>query len=241
MNCEWREKTGLYVDGELELAAQDSFTAHLESCAGCAAAVLEQQELKKAVRIAGKRFTAPPELYASVQKSLHPEKSRIRWWNWALACSTLVLLIALGFALLARPKQDPMLAELVGQHLTTLASANPVDIISSNRHTVGPWFAGKLPFAFHLPELEGSPYTLIGGKVAYIQQSPGAQLLYQVGQHKITVFIFQAGGAEPGTARGKTTFSVKGWRQGTLQFYMVTDASDSESGRLVTMLQEANR
>ena len=241
MNCEWQEKTGLYVDGELEPAAQQSFAVHLESCAGCAAAVLEQEELKRAVRIAGKRFTAPPELYASVHKSLHPEKGQAGWWNWALAASTLVLLVALGFALLGRPKQDSTFAELVGVHVTTLASANPVDVISTSQHVVGPWFQGKLPFAFHLPELAGSPYTLVGGKVVYIQQSPGAQLLYQAGQHKITVFIFQAGGAETSAAGGSTTFSVKSWRQGTLQFYMVTDASDKESSRLVTMLQEANR
>ena len=75
-SCEWREKIGLYVDGELEPAADQAFTGHLQSCAECSAAVLEQQELKKAVRVAAKRFSAPPELYASVRRQISPEEKR---------------------------------------------------------------------------------------------------------------------------------------------------------------------
>lgn len=239
-NCEWREKIGLYVDGELEPAAQEAFTTHLESCAGCATSVLEQQELKKAVRIAGKRFSAPPELYATVQKSMHLERAPRRW-AWVLASAALVLLIAVNVAFFPRTKQDPMVGSLVDQHITTLASANPVDVISTSRHVVKPWFQGRLPFTFNLPELEGSPYTLIGGRVAYVQQTPGAELLYQVGQHKITVFIFNASSGASDVNNRSATFAVKSWREGVLRFYMITDASDYESGRLVTMLQDVNR
>ena len=134
-----------------------------------------------------------------------------------------------------------MIAGLVDQHVTTLASANPVDVVSSDRHTVKPWFLGRLSFTFNLPELANSPYTLLGGKMAYIQQNPGAELLYQAGQHKITVYIFQATARSTKPPAVNVTFNVKSWRQGGLQFYMVTDASDNEAGRLMSMLQEANR
>lgn len=245
MICDWREKTGLYVDGELDPAAQQAFITHLESCDGCAAAVLEQQELKRAVRIAGKRFTAPPELYAQVRTQAHTAKTKAPrpWWTLGFAVATLVLLVALSSVLVRDNKPDPTIAGLVDQHITTLASVHPVDVISEDRHTVKPWFQGKLPFTFNLPELKDSPYTLVGGKVAYAEQSPGAELLYQVGQHKITVFIFKASGGGPSESKnsGNSTFSVKSWREGVLQFYMITDASGYESSRLVTMLQEANR
>ncbi len=75
INCEWREKIGLYVDGELEPRQEQAVAGHLQSCGDCLSAVLEQQELKKAVRVAGKRFTAPPELYASVHRHMQPKKS----------------------------------------------------------------------------------------------------------------------------------------------------------------------
>ena len=239
--CEWRNKIGTYVDGELEPAAEQAFAGHLQSCADCASAVLEQQELKKAVRIAGKKFSAPPELHAAVFRQVRRQEGVSPWWKWGLAPVTLALLVALTFALWPREKEDPMIAGLVDQHVTTLASVNQVDVISQDRHTVKPWFQGRLSFTFNLPELANSPYALAGGKMAYIQQNPGAELLYQVGQHKITVYIFKADGVEHKASGRAVTFNVKSWREGNLQFYMVTDASDYEASRLMTMFQEANR
>jgi anti-sigma factor RsiW len=240
-SCEWRERIGLYVDGELEPAAEQAFAGHLQSCAECPAAVLEQQELKKAVRIAGKKFSAPPELHAAIFRQVRRKESVSPWWKWGLAPVTLVLLAAMTFVLWPREKEDPMIAGLVDQHVNTLASLNPVDVVSSDRHTVKPWFQGRLSYTFNLPELANSPYTLAGGKMAYIQQNPGAELLYQVGQHKITVYIFKIDGVEHTAAGRGVTFNVKSWRESNLQFYMVTDASDYEASRLVTMFQEANR
>jgi len=231
----------MYVDGELEPAAEQAFTGHLQSCAECSATVLEQQELKKAVRVAAKRFSAPPELHAAIFRQVHRSEGVSPWWKWVLAPVTLLLMAALTFVLWPREKEDPMIAGLVDQHVNTLASLNPVDVISQDRHTVKPWFQGRLSFTFNLPELANSPYTLVGGKMAYIQQNPGAELLYQVGQHKITVYIFNTAGAEHKAPGRSVTFNVKGWREGKLQFYMVTDASDYEASRLMTMFQEANR
>ncbi|HET8890896.1 MAG TPA: anti-sigma factor [Candidatus Angelobacter sp.] len=240
-SCEWRNKIGMYVDGELEPAAEQAFAGHLQSCVECPAAVLEQQELKKAVRIAGKKFSAPPELHAAVFRQVRRREGVSPWWRWGLAPVTLVLLAALTVALWPQKKDDPTIAGLVDQHVNTLASVHPVDVISEDRHTVKPWFQGRLSFTFNLPEVANSPYTLVGGKMAYIQQNPGAELLYQVGQHKITVYIFKTDGVEHKASGRPVTFNVKSWREGNLQFYMVTDASDYEASRLVTMFQDANR
>ena len=64
------------------------------------------------------------------------------------------------------------MSELVDLHVATLASSNPIDVVSSDRHTVKPWFEGKIPFTFNLPELQNSPFTLVGGRVSYLNQSP---------------------------------------------------------------------
>ncbi len=153
-NCEWREKISLYVDGELEPAAEQAVAAHLQSCAGCSAAMLELQELKKSVRVAGKRFTAPPELYSSVRKQVAPKASTGRLWQWSTLAASLVLLAALALMLYSRPRAaSATVAQLIDQHVTMLASANPVDVISNDTHNVKPWYQGKLPFTFELPEL----------------------------------------------------------------------------------------
>jgi anti-sigma factor RsiW len=242
-NCEWRKKIGLYVDGELEPRAEQAIAGHLQSCADCSSAVLEQQALKKAIRVAGKRFTAPPELYASVQRRMAPKKSAGLWLKAGAFAASAVLLAAIAFAWMSRPSaSNATVSQLIDQHVTMLASANPVDVISSDKHTVKPWFQGKLPFTFNPPELaKDSPFTLIGGKLVYAQQTPGAELVYQVRQHKISVFIFQARDVRGGASTGNQTFVVNGWQQGGLQYYIVTDAAREDAVRLRALLEDANR
>ena len=76
----------------------------------------------------------------------------------------LVLIFALGPVDASHSAREQALAELVDLHVATLASANPVDVISTDRHTVKPWFQGKLPFTFNLPELQNSSFKLVGGR-----------------------------------------------------------------------------
>ncbi len=217
-NCEWREKIGLYVDGELEPAAEQAVAAHLQSCAGCSAAMLELQELKKSVRVAGKRFTAPPELYSSVRKQAAPKASTGRLWQWSTLAASLVLLAALALTLYSRPRAaSATVAQLIDQHVTMLASTNPVDVISNDTHNVKPWYQGKLPFSFELPELaKDSPFTLIGGKVVYVEHAAGAEVVYQVHQHKISIFVFQARDVHGEPSAGGQNFVVNSWQQNGL-------------------------
>jgi anti-sigma factor RsiW len=141
-----------------------------------------------------------------------------------------------------RMPKDPMVAGLVDQHVIALSSPNPVDIANSNMHVVKPWFQGKVPFTFSLPEIGGTQFTLIGGKLAYAQQAPGAELLYQVGQHKVSVFIFQAADSRD-RAPVKTrnlSFTSTSWQQDGLRFYMLTDSQD-EADPLVGKFIAANK
>jgi anti-sigma factor RsiW len=243
MSCEWQDQLTLYVDDELDPSAREKFQAHLRSCPDCAAAVNAQGEFKKRLRIAGKRFAAPPELHASVFRSVRVDKGVNPWWKWVSAPIYVFLLGVIAFLIYPRPSHDALVAGLVDQHITNLASEHPVEVVSSDRHTVKPWYQGRLPFTFNPPELpKDGPLQLLGGKVTYAGQQPGAQLWYQAGPHRISVFIFQArpGAGQAGLNRD-LSFKVKSWVQGGLQYYLVTDASQEEAGRLVTLFQEANR
>jgi anti-sigma factor RsiW len=226
VNCQERIKVALLVDDELDSAAEQEFSTHLRMCHECPAAVSEQMELKKALRVAGRSYSAPPELHAAVYRAIHPQQSMSPWWKWALAPLSVLLLGGIVLLSFPRPQRDPMMTALVDQHTTILASEHPVDVISDNRHNVKPWFQGKLPFTFNMPDVAGSPFTLIGGKVAYIEQHPSAELLYTVGQHEISVFIVQArNGKGTSGSSDNLSFTVDSWSQGGLQFYLVTDAS----------------
>ena len=243
MNCDWREKVASYVDDELDATAQQDAAKHLAGCSECTAAVAEHLALKKAVRVAANKFAAPPELHASIYRELHPHARVSPWWKWGMSAVSLVLVAALGAALWPkRMPMDPVVGELIDQHVIALSSSNPVDIVSGIGHEVKPWFQGKLPFTFNLPAVEGTPFTLVGGKLAYAQQAPGAELLYQVGRHKVSVFIFQARDRQdrsPVKARN-LSFTSTSWQQGGLSFYMLTDAHD-EADSLPEKFREVNR
>jgi len=119
-------------------------------------------------------------------------------------------------------------------------------VVSSDRHTVKPWFQGKLPFTFNLPEMQTSPFKLIGGRLTYFQQSPGAQLLFEVGKHQISVFIFQNRAELSGLNSGfslsrKLAFNTETWAEGGLWYFVLGDASPSDVHDLSELLRSADR
>ena len=114
--------------------------------------------------------------------------------------------------------------------MSDLASANPYDVVSSDRHTVKPWFQGKIPFAFNLPEFAGSEYTLLGGRLVYLHQQPAAQMMVGAGRHKISVLIAQensslgTGLPFSGGVAVRDSFNVETWEKNGLRFYVIGDA-----------------
>jgi anti-sigma factor RsiW len=244
MSCEWREKIGPYIDDELAPAGRQEFSAHLGGCSECTAALAEQLALKKAVRTAGSKFAAPPDLHAAIYRQLHPEKKPVAWWRWVAVAASFAMVALAVLLILPRSAEDKrMTAELVDQHINALASSNPVDVQGPDTHKIRPWFQGKVPFTFFLPDIKGSTYELVGAKQVFVQQQPAAQLYYTVGGHKISVFVLQAkdsGRTQPAWGRDRS-FNSCHWREAGLEFHMITDASQNEAYRLAEMFEEANR
>ena len=110
---------------------------------------------------------------------------------------------------------------------------------------VKPWFQGKLPFTSNLPELGGSPFSLVGGRVSYLAQTPGAQLIFAIGDHRISVFIFQnklERRIATNDIRTKhLTFSVESWGQDDLRYFIIGDANGDDIHKLSEILRAAAR
>ena len=265
MNCtEWQDRIDAYVDAELPPSDLNAFRAHAEKCPACAAMALEVTESKAAIRRAGHRYTASPELRARLFAAMTSERFeqhrpvsarreramswRARWrltsaawprWGFAIAA---LLLVAVGLFLVTRRQQSTALAELVDLHVADLASANPVEVVSTDRHTVKPWFQGKIPFTFDLPEVQGSPFSLLGGRVTYFHQEPGAQLLFRYQRHLISVFIFRQTPelALPASFSDQSSsFRVRTWIQGGLRYVVVGDAAPAIIQQLSDLLHVA--
>ena len=144
MTDAWSGKLDTYVDGELSTNEMRDLDAHLRKCPSCAADVLSRLQLKRAIHSAGKRYSPSPEFRERVRKSIatKPRFSPIRMWLGATAAVALLLIA--GFVTLTVRQQQlhrrQTFSELADLHVSTLASANPVDVLSTDRHTVKPWF-----------------------------------------------------------------------------------------------------
>lgn len=248
MACDqWSDKFEAYFDGELSPDDQRAVADHLGQCSACAARALELVQQKRAVQAAARRYLPDSDFRARIQKQIAAPKRKTwgpEWLPAFVAASAATLLVgALLFFNYRQRQQDEQLlvGELLDQHVATMASANPVDVVSTDRHTVKPWFQGKIPFTFDLPELTGTPFTLIGGRMAYLRQAPGAELIFKVRQHQISVFIFQDRGTSPPERVTKTdlAFQVRSWREAGLRYFAVGDASGSDLDQLRDLLKAA--
>jgi anti-sigma factor RsiW len=229
MSCDqWTERLDAYVDGETHAQDVPALEEHLRTCRECAAKAMSRMQMKRATRAAAAmRFTAPPELRRRIEKSIAPKRNRLALlMSPALAMAVvLALVVAVSSAVFVRrAEREQVLAQLLDMHVAALASANPVDVVSSDRHTVKPWFQGKLPFTFTLPELAGSQYTLKGGKLVYFRGQPAAQLIYELRKHEFSVFVAQDGGAASVKDEKKSGFSTESWNSAGLRYTVMSDA-----------------
>lgn len=249
MGCEmWRDKLDLYVNGELGSAEASELGAHMRSCAACAAGALERVQLTRSVAAAGKRYQPSTALREKIAKAVAAKPRRVFGWQWRiLAVPALLVLIASvavnWYVERESARRQHVYSELADLHVAALASATPVDVVSTDRHTVKPWFQGRIPFSFNLPELQGSEFTLLGGRVTYLAQTPGAHLIYQLRKHEISVFIFQDRGSETATLPSGPThavsFNMENWTQNGLRYFVVGDVSNDDIQALSKLLQDA--
>jgi len=253
MACtEWLEQLDSFLDGELATERLRAVDAHLRACPSCAGEAVQRMYLKRAVRTAGQAFVARPEFRKSLQKSIATQnvprvRSRIAAWNWRWAIPVLALILiaaveATNYAV-HQLRREQTYSELADLHVGALASSTPVDVLSTDRHTVKPWFQGKIPFSFNLPELQNSDFSLLGGRVTYLEQTPGAHLVYLLRGHRISVFIFQADrlpatlSAELSATR-KKSFNMETWSQDGLRYFVVGDAGMEDIQKLSTILKK---
>jgi anti-sigma factor RsiW len=207
------EQIARVVDGEAD-------EPHLRDCAQCAGAALDAMQWKRAVREAAPRYEAPEGLRARISGG-----QPVFHWKWLVAAAAAIAIVAV--LVIARVRAVEPMRELVDLHATLLAGANAVDVISTDRHTVKPWFEGRVPFAVPVPDLP-PPFRLIGGRVVYWHQQPGAYLLIGKGAHRISLFIFR----DDLRAVKPVDVTSEVWRANGLTFVAIADVPSTDLAAL---------
>ena len=224
MDRHWTsEDVERFADGE---ASREE--AHLRECAQCASAVLAAAQMKRAVHDAMDVGRAPASLRARLTKQ-SSQRSAGPWW---FAAAAVIAAIVVSSALLLRKPSQTALPELADMHVTILASENPVDVVSTDRHTVKPWFEGRVPFAVPVPDLSSTPFRLIGGRVVYWHGSQAAYLLIGKSAHRISVFVFRQESAPKTLGLSPPTVSALSWQDGGLVFVVVADVPPGDLAQL---------
>ena len=241
------EMLDAYLDGELTIEASAAVREHLKECTRCSAQIADTARLQRAIRVARGHFAPSAEFRQRIQKQI--ARSRRRTWivPWMPMAAAIAAGVIFVFLWTGHRQASDAIAEMADLHVNALASANQVDVVSTDRHTVKPWFQGKIPFTFNLPEFSGTEFTLVGGRMVYFHQQPGAQLIVSIRQHKISVLIFQDSAEMnrefPRTTAvdRRTSFGMETWQSDELRFVLISDADPSWIDKLARMIQGANQ
>ncbi|HET9793881.1 MAG TPA: anti-sigma factor [Thermoanaerobaculia bacterium] len=229
---------GAWLDGELEADRRAEFAAHLATCETCAARQRVYGRLGAALRDPALVHVAPGGLVRSVAFSRRrtPRRSAVGRWAFPLAAGLLLGVAVAGYRERS-VRADALAAELAGSHVRALQAEKLTDVPSSDRHTVKPWFAGKLDFSPPVPDLSVEGFPIVGGRLDAVAGRPAAALVYSRRRHVIDVYVRPAEGAPKAISRDWNGFHFAGWREGDLAFWAVSDLDRRELDRFVTLFR----
>ena len=249
MTCkEIEDLLDAYIDGELDLVHSLEIEQHLPDCPDCLKIYENQQTLKKAFKTENLYFKPPADLQKRLHTSLlnysrPPAYKRRPRLVLAVAAVVVLALIAgsiLWLSLSSRT-EDQLAQEVVAAHIRSLMVNHLADVISTDQHTVKPWFNGKLDFAPSVQDLVDKGFALTGGRLDYLDQRPVATLIYQRRGHRINLFIWPSSAGEDKDTELKSQtrqgYNIFHWTKDGMIFWAISDLNSGELGEFVQLLR----
>jgi anti-sigma factor RsiW len=240
MNCQQaRPLIEPYADGELDAAAILELEKHIHDCPACALAWRNAQGLKKALKQDALFFTAPTALRRAIKAELRSQiETKSFWnfrnWNWLTAATTSVATACLALLLtmtLTRPSaQQQFTREIVSSHIRSLMANHVLDVVSTDQHTVKPWFNGRLDFSPPVKDLAAQGFPLIGGRLDYLGGRNVAALIFHRNKHVINLFIWPVNDkdSKPASFTPIQGYNLIHWSEAEMTFWAVSDVNEKE-------------
>jgi anti-sigma factor RsiW len=260
VQCAESLRVQAYFDREVDAVSAAEIEQHVEHCSACRELLQDLEKVRSALR--GISYAAaPPALRTQILEALDQEgalaeggsKATLRkpWtprqprvlgkrWFWSGALSGMggaAVAAAIAFFLVL-PSLSPLSNEIVSAHVRSLMPAHLIDVVSTDKHTVKPWFAGHADVSPAVADFEAQGYRLIGGRADYIDHQRSAVVVYQHGAHVINVFTWAASGARLPSNTTRSGYHLAFWQQGDIQYCAVSDTGWDELLGLVRLLRE---
>lgn len=249
MNCQTtQELLNSYADGELDLLNHLQVEEHLKDCPACTLVFENHSALKSAMADDSLYFHAPPDLQKRIRRTLRESNREsseaARIWLWrlvpALAASAAIIVLILLFMRPGSTNDELLAKEIVSGHIRSMMANHLTDVLSSDQHTVKPWFDGKLDFSPPVVDLTGQGFPLIGGRIDYAGSRPVAALVYQRRQHFINLFVFPStdhsdNGNKISLRQG---YNLIHWSESGMSFWAISDLNLIELKEFTQTIQD---
>ncbi len=240
-----------YLDGELAAVDARELEAHLAHCRECAHFRDGRLALRAAITAGIPTFQAPDALRQRVRAAVgaaararapHRFTARGVWRPLALAASLAVVAVGSWRLALQRAAGETLAADVLASHIRSLMPGHLTDVLSSDQHTVKPWFNGKLDFSPPVYDFAGRGYPLLGGRLDYVDGCAVAALAYGRRQHVISVFLWPATrrpAAAP-SSRTRQGYHQLQWTTGDYTYWVVSDLGLAELEDFAGLLRQAD-
>jgi anti-sigma factor RsiW len=224
-----------YLDGELGLERALEVEGHLASCSTCSAEVRSWKGIRETMQSADLYYRAPASLEEKLRKQL-PREARaagLPWlqrWIWAGGGALVATAALVAAFVITRPVADTLSQQIVESHVRSLMSDHLMDVISTDQHTVKPWFDGKIDFAPPVQDFVAEGYPLAGGRLDYLEKREVAVLIYHRALHVINLYVWPAGDSGSSAVDVQTVqgYNILSWKKNGFEFRAVSDLNTAE-------------
>lgn len=236
-----------YVDNELDFATLLSVDAHLQQCPACHQEMQALSTLGAVIRCEVDSHQAPLRLQQRLAAQIAVGQRRRGWPKWpgyalqpmvALAASAFLAVSLVGYVERAAEPR-PLTKEVVANHIRSLLAGHLTDVASSDRHTVKPWFSGKLDYAPPVSDLAGDGFPLAGGRLDYLDKRAVTALVYRRRQHIINVFVWPNtdGDSPVDSQQTEAGYNLVAFVHNGMNYQLISDLNSEELGLLARLLR----
>jgi anti-sigma factor RsiW len=224
------------IDSELDAGHAREVEAHVVQCQRCTVLLADYRQMSRAIAGADLRYAAPASLRRRIDAALPKPTSaapsrRAVLRSFALGSGVSAIAATGLFAIMLRnDDQERIMSEIVSAHLRSLQAGHLTDVLSTDQHTVKPWFNGKLDVAPPVIDLTAQGFTLIGGRLDYVDARPIGSVVYKRRAHVINLFVAQTSNTERRPAKTETFqgFNIRQWGDRGLNFWAISDIGADE-------------